>query len=264
MSGPTDPTDDSRGRSFAVVDESDAYVVIDKPPLLEVHPSKPGGRRTLWDGLRQLLVFEIVNGGQVSIVTRLDRETSGLVLVAKTRTAAREFHQLMELHAIAKEYLAIVWGWPESDRFVVDAPLVRQGSKVPSQVYLKRMVHPDGASARTEFSVERRFTRPSSNGERFALIRAFPKTGRTHQIRVHLAHAGHPIIGDKLYGPSEGCYLEFIRTGWTDALRQRLLLPRHALHATSLTIASMGLRWKLPLAPDLLEWVAGRVAPFTD
>ena len=262
MSGLSHQTGRGDVLSFAVVDEGHDYVVINKPPLLEVHPSKPGGRTTLWDGLRQLLAFEVVNGGQVSIITRLDRETSGLVLVAKTRAAARQFHQLMELHAIAKEYLAVVWGWPEEDRFVVDEPLVRQGSKEPSQVYLKRAVHPDGAAARTEFIVERRFTRASSNGDRFALIRAFPKTGRTHQIRVHLADAGCPIVGDKLYGPSEECYLEFIQTGWTPALQKRLLLRRHALHATSLSIPGMGLRWEVPLAPDLIEWLAGHDAPF--
>ncbi len=86
------------------------------------------------------------------------------------------------------------------------------------------------------------------------MIRAFPETGRTHQIRVHLAHAGHPVVGDKIYGPDEGGYLEFIRTGWTPELAARLLLPRHALHSTVLRLPAAGLAWQSPLAPDLAAW----------
>jgi 23S rRNA pseudouridine1911/1915/1917 synthase len=75
-----------------------------------------------------------------------------------------------------------------------------------------------------------------------------------HQIRVHLAHAGHPVVGDKIYGPDENCYLEFIRTGWTPALATRLLLPRHALHSTALRFPDAGLAWNSPLPADLREW----------
>ena len=75
--------------AFKIIDETEAYLVVDKPPFLLVHPTKPTGTPTLWKELCELLAFEIVNGGQVSIVNRLDRETSGLVLIAKTSTAAR-------------------------------------------------------------------------------------------------------------------------------------------------------------------------------
>jgi 23S rRNA pseudouridine1911/1915/1917 synthase len=118
------------------------------------------------------------------------------------------------------------------------------------------MVHPVGAAARTRFRVEQRFAGASMNGERFALVRAFPETGRTHQIRVHLAHAGHAVVGDKIYGPDEGCYLEFIETGWTPALASRLLLPRHALHSAALRLPALGLAWDSPLSPDLAAWMA--------
>lgn len=239
---------------IAIVAESDAWLVVNKPPHIEVHPSRPNGRLTLWDGLGELLAYELVNGGQVSIINRLDRETSGLTLIAKSHEAARDFHMLMERREIAKEYLAIVWGWPERDAFEVDAPLLRQGSRQESRIYLKQMVHPEGAASRTRFVVERRFERESTAGRRFAVVRCFPETGRMHQIRVHLAHVGHPIVGDKIYGPDEGCYLEFIDTSWTSSLAERLLLERHALHSAALHIPSRGLSWRSPLFPDLAEW----------
>jgi 23S rRNA pseudouridine1911/1915/1917 synthase len=244
---------------FTVIDESANWLVVDKPPFLEVHPSKPHGRATLWDGLRALLAYELVNGGQVSIINRLDRETSGLTLVAKNRDTAREFHRQMEARRVEKEYLALVWGWPETEAFTVDAPILRQGKREPSSIYLKQAAHPEGAIARTQFRVESTFTLETSNGSRFALIRALPETGRMHQIRVHLAHAGHPVVGDKIYGPDEGCYLEFIRTGWTPELASRLLLPRHALHSTILRLPDAGLAWESPLAADLAAWAGWRV-----
>jgi len=243
---------------FRVVAETPEWIVVDKPPFLLVHPKKPDGPKTLWDGLRDLLAFELANGGQISIVNRLDRETSGLVLVCKTAAAARRFHEAMKRREVEKEYLALVWGWPEHEAFTVDAPLLRQGEQLPTAIYLKRCVHPQGAEAVTRFRVEARFEKETSAGNRFALLRAFPQTGRTHQIRVHLAHAGHPIVGDKIYGPDERCYLEFIETGWTPSLEQRLLLPRHALHSTRLRVAAQTgemLEWNAPLAPDLAQWM---------
>jgi 23S rRNA pseudouridine1911/1915/1917 synthase len=236
---------------FAVVAENDDFIVVDKPPFLLVHPTKPSNARTLWGELKQLLAFEIANGGQVSIVNRLDRETSGLVLVAKNAAAARRFGLLMQAQRIAKEYLAIVCGWPEWKTTSVDAPLLRQGTQMPSSIWLKQMIHPAGAPARTEFRVEKCFAR--TKGERFAIVRAFPQTGRTHQIRVHLASLGHPVAGDKIYGPDETLYLEFIETGWTPNLEHRLLLPRHALHSAALEIEN-GERWTSDLPPDLAHF----------
>ena len=243
--------------AFTVVEETGDWIVVDKPPFLLVHPKKPDGPKTLWDELRELLAFELANGGQVSIVNRLDRETSGLVLVCKTAEAARRFHTAMSRRAVEKEYLAIVWGWPEREEFTIDAPILRQGERLPTAIYLKRCVHPEGAEAVTRFRVERRFEKKTGAGERFALVRAFPETGRTHQIRVHLAHAGHPIVGDKIYGPDERCYLEFIETGWTPSLESRLLLPRHALHSTRLRLETENgpLEWNAPLAQDLADWM---------
>jgi 23S rRNA pseudouridine1911/1915/1917 synthase len=231
--------------------------------------------------LRELLAFEIANGGQVSIVNRLDRETSGLVLVAKTSAAARKFGLLMQRRRLRKQYLTIVSGWPESETRVVDAPLDRQGKHQKSEIWLKQMIHPAGATAQTEFRVAQRFrksggrARPLATAERvqggggpgaplrnsrdvdkFSLIRAIPLTGRTHQIRVHLASIGHPIVGDKIYGPDEQLYLRFIQTGWTRELERQLLLPRHALHSAKLTIDGE-IEWESPLPPDLARFCSG-------
>ena len=239
---------------FKIVDETDDYVVVDKPPFLLAHPTKPNGAPTLWKQLRELLAFEIASGGQVSIVNRLDRETSGLVLVAKTAAVARDFGLLLQRHRLHKEYLAIVWGWPDWEHKIVDAPLDRRGKHERSPIWLKQMIHAAGARAQTEFFVGRRFRRSMASGDRFSLIRAIPRTGRTHQIRVHLASIGHPIVGDKIYGPDEQFYLDFIEAGWTRELEQRLLLPRHALHSARLAIEGEH-EWTSELPPDLAEFV---------
>ncbi len=288
-----------RSIHFKIIDETADYIVVDKPAFLLTHPTKPDERTTLWKQLRELLAFEIANGGQVSIVNRLDRETSGLVLVAKTAAAARRFGLLMQQQRFHKEYRAIVWGWPEWETKIVDAPLDRQGKHQPSAIWLKQMIHPKGASASTEFHVERRFTtstmrdskpaepsphsspsgrggqkdsprtsftspsgrasnaspaRTEAAGEgKFSLVRAIPKTGRTHQIRVHLSSLGHSVVGDKIYGPDEMLYLEFIETGWTPKLEKELLLPRHALHSAKLAIEHEH-GWTAKLPQDLSEF----------
>jgi len=253
MAATVPETTNNISRNFEIVDETDDYVVVDKPPFLLAHPTKPNGAATLWKELRELLAFEVANGGQVSIVNRLDRETSGLVLVAKTTATARRFGMLMQQHRLKKEYLAIIWGWPEWEVKIVDAPLDRQGKHRRSAIWLKQTIHPAGAAAQTEFRVERRFTKSGCGNNKFSLIRAVPLTGRTHQIRVHLTSAGYPIVGDKIYGPDEHLYLRFIQTGWTPELERQLLLPRHALHSTTLAIDSE-IEWNSPLPVDLAEF----------
>jgi len=252
---------------FKIMDETDDYAVVDKPPFLLIHPTKPDGTRTLWQELRGLFAFEIAAGGQVSIVNRLDRETSGLVLVAKKADVARRFGLLMQRQGLKKEYLAIVWGWPEWEKTFVDAPLDRQGKHQHSAIWLKQTIHPSGAPAQTEFKVEKRFVRSpggarppgaphrdARDADKFSLIRAIPRTGRTHQIRVHLASIGHPIVGDKIYGPDEQLYLRFIQNGWTAELERHLLLPRHALHSARLAIEGE-YDWTSLLPPALAEFI---------
>jgi 23S rRNA pseudouridine1911/1915/1917 synthase len=248
------------GISSSIVYEDHRFLVIDKPANLLVHPTGPGRPDTLWDELNRFLAFEIVNGARISFINRLDRETSGLILVAKSSDAARHLGLIIAQHRIRKIYNAIVFGWPAEETFVVEQPLLRQGIVRPSRIWLKQTVHPDGSPALTSFCVLNRFAirqRP------FALIRAEPKTGRTHQIRVHLAHVGHPIVGDKIYGPDENCYLEFIESDWTQSLEAKLLLPRQALHASGLSFEFEGtpFSFEAPIPPDLRDFLASQEPP---
>jgi len=239
---------------FRILGETPELLAVEKPAGLLVHPSKPGAGRTLWDGLRELLGYELANGGQVSLINRLDRETSGIVLVAKTASAARRAAMAMQAGAIRKTYLAIVSGWPTQDTFIADGPILRLGEVAASRIWLKRAVDPRGAAARTEFRV---LSRVRLDRGEFSLVEARPLTGRTHQIRVHLAAAGHPVVGDKIYGPSEDCYLEFIETDWTPELESRILLNRHALHSAAIEFEWDGvdLVWRSPLPPDLSDFL---------
>ena len=241
---------------FRILDETADLIAIEKPPFLLIHPSKPGGPVTLWDHLRELLAYEIASGGQVSLINRLDRETSGIVLVAKNAPAARVCSMAMAGGGIDKEYFAIVVGWPDSNEWSVQEPILRLGEVEHSRIWLKRAVHPKGVSAHTGFRVVERLTH-AKHGP-IALVHCTPFTGRTHQIRIHLAHSGHPVVGDKIYGPCEECYLEFIETGWSQRLQEVLWHPRHALHSCSLTVMFEGVRhrWESGLPRDDPDFAA--------
>lgn len=243
--------------NFKVIAESDDWIVVDKPAPLIVHPANRKPEPTLLGGLEQLLAFEIQNGGCLGIITRLDRETSGLVLVAKHTEAARELGWIFERRQATKEYLAIVKGWPESDGWECGESIIRAGELGPSEIWVRQVVSPLGRECLTKFKVEQRFERA---GSQWSMIRCFPETGRMHQIRVHLSHGGFPILGDKLYGGTGAEYLRWMADGWTTELQKELILPRHALHAAKLSIPWMGIKvqWQAPLPVDMEEFSKGR------
>ena len=158
-----DPSSRSCGISSSIVYEDHRFLVVDKPANLLVHPTGPGGPDTLWDELKRFLAFEIVNGARISFVNRLDRETSGLILVAKSTDAARQLGLMIAQHRIRKTYTAIVFGWPAEETYVVDQPLLRQGTVLPSRIWLKQAVHADGYPALTSFRVLNRFENQQKN-----------------------------------------------------------------------------------------------------
>lgn len=176
-------------------------------------------------------MFELATGGSLSIINRLDRETSGIVLVAKHKQAASRLCKARDDQEFTKIYQVIVHGWPKQDEFDVDAPILRKGEIEPSGIYIRRLAHSDGAPSLSRFSVQERFEK---EGNRFSLLSCRLFTGRTHQIRVHLEHAGHPVVGDKIYGHSGKAYLNFIENGWTSAIEGQLFINRQALHASEL------------------------------
>ncbi|SHK33661.1 23S rRNA pseudouridine1911/1915/1917 synthase [Rubritalea squalenifaciens DSM 18772] len=243
---------------FAVIDESDDWIVVDKPAPLIVHPTnnyKP--EPTLIGGVESLLAYEMINGARLSIINRLDRETSGLVIIAKNRTAARALCRAMERRQVEKTYDALVFGWPEWESRFVDAPILRKGEITPSPIWVKQMVHDEGKACSTGFEVVGR----AMVGEvKVTHLKAKPHTGRMHQIRVHAAHLGHPLVGDKIYGADETCYLRFIETGWTKELQQALLMPRQALHACGMKVLldDGELQWSTGLAADMRSFLDGK------
>jgi len=225
---------------FEVLHEDADLLVVNKPAGLVCHPTKTDEYSSLISRARLYLGKE----SHPHLVNRLDRETSGVTVLAKNDEAALALRRIWESRQVEKEYLAIVHGHLRESSGIIDEPL---GKDERSRVVIKDCVRPDGAPARTDYHVERLLSRaiPVSSPEPstcnfqpatqpFTLLRVTPHTGRKHQIRIHLGHIGHPIVGDKLYGGDEDLYLALVENRLTTEQRLRLILPHHALHATEL------------------------------
>lgn len=212
---------------FAIVYEDDDLLVVNKPAGLVCHPSKQGPLSSLIGRVRLHL-----GHAEGRLVNRLDRETSGLVLVATSAVVAGELGRVIA-GPIEKTYWAIVEGHVRETALVIDAPL---GKDQASPVAIKDCVRPDGAAAVTRARVLRTFVREHAP---FSVLEVKPESGRKHQIRIHLAHAGYPIVGDKLYGADEQRYLRLVEGRLTDEDRRALRLSHQALHARRLAF-----RWR--------------------
>jgi 23S rRNA pseudouridine1911/1915/1917 synthase len=211
-----------------ILHEDDELLVINKPAGLVCHPTKDGPLSSLIGRVR----LHLGAGSRPHLVNRLDRETSGVTLAAKTDAVARELRRLWESREVEKEYLAIVHGHVVEDHGIIDAPL---GKDESSRVAIKDCVRADGLPSQTEFFVERKFSRlvagAGNKSSVFSLLRVRPRTGRKHQIRIHLAHFGHPIVGDKIYGGDEDLYLSLVEGRLDEEQKRMLILPYQALHA---------------------------------
>lgn len=205
--------------------EDDLLLVIGKPAGLPVHATARFHRNTL----THLLGEKFPTDRVPRLVHRIDRETSGAMLLARDRGTEAALKAALAARQVRKTYLAIVHGQPDGDGRI-DLPI---GADVESGIRVKRTVCREGLPARTRF-------RTVGRRGQFALVEANPETGRQHQIRVHLAAIGHPIVGDKLYGGDPGCLFEYLETGWTDRLATQLILPRHALHAAAVHFTHPG------------------------
>ena len=202
---------------FEVWREGEVMAVF-KPGNLPMHENGPYRFNTFTH-----LVWEAF-GREWSAVHRLDRETSGIVLCAATPDARKRLSADWAARKVHKEYLAIVNGLPDHDSWTESGPI---GDLKESQIRIKKWVVPEGLDAETGFETLGR-------GVARSLLRATPKTGRTNQIRIHAAFAGHHLVGDKLYHPDENVFLEYFEGGNTANVQQRCGFHRLCLHAGKL------------------------------
>ena len=203
-----------------IVREHQDFLIVDKPAGWLVHPTRPDGTFTLIDWLREQFLGEFL-----SLVSRLDRETSGLLLVARGQANASTLGKMQQRREIHKTYLAIVHGRPaESGR--IDAPLDRLGKHQPSRIYIRQAVVPGTYPAITDYRTLE--TRHHPEEGMISLVEVSPKTGRLHQIRAHFDHLGHPVLNDKIYGKKDEIFINYI----DKVNKNSALIGRHCLHSS--------------------------------
>jgi 23S rRNA pseudouridine1911/1915/1917 synthase len=233
-----------------IVYEDERLLVVNKPGDVVCHPSKAGPWSSLVGALREYARLPTVH-----LVFRLDRETSGVVVLTKDAEMASRLQIAMQKRVVGKTYLAILTG-DLREPVTVNQPL---GDDVHSPVFLKSAVTSDGQPSITHFTPIGWSSGEGRGALPFTLCRVVTETGRKHQIRAHAQWLGHGLVGDKIYGPSALCYLEFIDHGWTENLATQLLLPRQALHCAEIDLRRAGLDhfFTAPLAADLQAFCAG-------
>jgi 23S rRNA pseudouridine1911/1915/1917 synthase len=205
-------------RGIRVLWQEGSVMAVFKPGNLPMHENGPYRKNTFTEIVWQEL------GREWSAVHRLDRETSGIVICGSTPTMRSRLACDFADRHVRKEYLAIARGCPEQQHWMADGSI---GDLADSAIRIKKWVVPDGLSALTQFSV-------LGTAANSCLLQARPKTGRTNQIRIHAAHAGHVIFGDKTYHPDENIFLEYFADGLTANVVEKTGWPRLCLHAAAL------------------------------
>jgi 23S rRNA pseudouridine1911/1915/1917 synthase len=230
--------DDLPASDPTIVHEGDGLIVINKPGDLAVHPTARYLHRTVTGWLSR-------TGRPGNPAHRLDRETSGImVVIARGHTdLERHWKRALADGEVQKEYLAIVRGVVQQP-FTIDAPLALQGDR--GLVRIRMVVDDQGHRSVTEVEPLRH------DGVR-SLVRCHPRTGRQHQLRAHLAHVGHPIVGDKLYAMGDEWFDRFTRRAQTEADLAVVEAPRHALHASSLRCECFQAHFEAPLPNELAD-----------
>jgi len=203
--------------NYSILYEDQDLMAVNKPPNIPVHTSGKYFNNTLIKVLRR--DFPNLD---LDLINRLDRETSGIILLSKSALARKVAGELFKRKEVQKTYIAYVFGEVEKETFTVDAPIAEDVSTV---VRIRMGIDEQrGLSAQTDFSIVKL-------AKGFTKLLCHPITGRTNQIRVHLSHIGHPVIGDKLYSGNDKDFLEFIEKGNTPEILSRVLTPRQLLHA---------------------------------
>ena len=238
---------------YQILYEDDVLFVINKPANLPVHPAGKYFFNTLLvhlktQGHKTPLKLE----RDYFLVHRIDKETSGVLVLAREKEACADLAQQFADRTTRKQYIAIVRGICPPE-FSIDLPLRRAQN---SLIELKMATAPESDGGQPAFTS---FKRLEICGN-FSVVECFPKTGRQHQIRVHLEAAGHPIVGDKLYGMPESEALRFFeRKHLTAEAEAKLMIPRHALHAASIQFIHPTHRRKMefnaPFPPDLQRFI---------
>ncbi|HTI71561.1 MAG TPA: RluA family pseudouridine synthase [Candidatus Limnocylindria bacterium] len=231
--------------------ESEGLLVVNKPAGLVCHPTKAGPLSSLISRAR----LHLEGRATPHLIHRLDRETGGVLALATTAEAGAALRDLWMQGYIAKEYWAIVHGeFPEGDRWI-DVPLGRDKTSV---VAIRDWVVEDGTGSAAMTHV-RRWEVFERAGEIYSLLRVWLYTGRKHQIRIHLSSAGHPIVGDKLYGRNPDHYLSFVEHRLGPEAKAELMVPNHALHAARLWIPWQGreLEFSASPAPYFMAFLRG-------